>query len=135
MRRAAALALKKMQGGSGGPFAALIVRGGEVVAEGWNAVTTLNDPTAHAEVMAIREACRRLAEHQHVRLVGAATPAAGQRERQQKGETAHAARRGHSSSIDRPLQCLETHRSEVLASTTVRRSCEEPSCEPTDEFR
>jgi guanine deaminase len=60
MRRAAALALEKMRGGSGGPFAALIVRGGEVVAEGWNAVTTLNDPTAHAEVMAIREACRRL---------------------------------------------------------------------------
>jgi tRNA(Arg) A34 adenosine deaminase TadA len=59
MRRAAALALNKMQGG-GGPFAALIVRDGEVVAEGWNAVTTLNDPTAHAEVMAIREACRRL---------------------------------------------------------------------------
>jgi guanine deaminase len=60
MRRAAALALEKMQGGSGGPFGALIVRGGEVVAEGWNAVTILNDPTAHAEVMAIREACRRL---------------------------------------------------------------------------
>lgn len=60
MRRAAALALEKMQGGNGGPFGALIVRGGEVIAEGWNAVTTLNDPTAHAEVMAIREACRRL---------------------------------------------------------------------------
>jgi tRNA(Arg) A34 adenosine deaminase TadA len=60
MRRAAALALEKMQGGTGGPFGALIVRGREVIAEGWNAVTATNDPTAHAEVMAIREACRRL---------------------------------------------------------------------------
>ena len=59
MRRAAALALEKIEGG-GGPFGALVVRGGEIVAEGWNAVTTTNDPTAHAEVMAIREACRRL---------------------------------------------------------------------------
>jgi tRNA(Arg) A34 adenosine deaminase TadA len=60
MRRAIALSLEKMQSGSGGPFGAVIARGGEVVAEGWNQVTSANDPTAHAEVVAIRRACTAL---------------------------------------------------------------------------
>ena len=48
----------------GGPFAALIVRNGEAIAEGVNQVTTSNDPTAHAEIVAIREACRKLGSFQ-----------------------------------------------------------------------
>jgi guanine deaminase len=60
MRRAATLALEKMRANVGGPFGAVIVQGGEIIAEGWNEVTSLNDPTAHAEVMAIRRACARL---------------------------------------------------------------------------
>lgn len=59
MRRAIALASESVRRG-GGPFGAVIVKDGEVVAEGSNSVTLLNDPTAHAEVTAIREACRRL---------------------------------------------------------------------------
>jgi guanine deaminase len=64
MRRAAALALEKMRANIGGPFGAVIVRGKEIIAEGWNEVTSCNDPTAHAEVMAIRRACARLATFQ-----------------------------------------------------------------------
>ena len=60
MRRAIALSMEKMQAGSGGPFGAVIARGGEVVAEGWNQVTSANDPTAHAEIVAIRAACAAL---------------------------------------------------------------------------
>lgn len=60
MQRAAAIAAEKMRAGEGGPFGAVIVRNGAVIAEGWNAVTTANDPTAHAEVMAIRNACAGL---------------------------------------------------------------------------
>ncbi len=60
MRRAIALSLEKMQAGSGGPFGAVIARHGEIVAEGWNQVTSSNDPTAHAEVVAIRRACAAL---------------------------------------------------------------------------
>jgi guanine deaminase len=48
----------------GGPFAALVVKDGEVVASGANRVTLANDPTAHAEIVAIREACRTLAAFQ-----------------------------------------------------------------------
>lgn len=59
MRRAIALANESVKKG-GGPFGAVIVKDGEVVAEGSNSVTILNDPTAHAEVTAIREACRKL---------------------------------------------------------------------------
>jgi len=60
MRRAIALSMEKMQSGSGGPFGAVIARNGEVVAEGWNQVTSSADPTAHAEVVAIRRACQAL---------------------------------------------------------------------------
>jgi tRNA(Arg) A34 adenosine deaminase TadA len=60
MARAIALSLENVRQGAGGPFAAVVVRDGEIIAEGANAVTTTNDPTAHAEVVAIREACRKL---------------------------------------------------------------------------
>ncbi len=60
MRRAIELSAERMRAGQGGPFGAVIVRHGEIVAEGWNNVTTANDPTAHAEVSAIRTACARL---------------------------------------------------------------------------
>jgi guanine deaminase len=60
MRRAIALSLEKMRAGLGGPFGAVVVQRGAIVAEGFNQVTTLLDPTAHAEVVAIRLACRAL---------------------------------------------------------------------------
>ncbi len=60
MRRAVALSAEKMRAGFGGPFGAVVARNGEVIAEGFNQVTSNRDPTAHAEVVAIREACRRL---------------------------------------------------------------------------
>ncbi len=64
MRRAIALADESVRRG-GGPFGAVIVKDGVIIAEGSNSVTILNDPTAHAEVSAIREACRRLGTFQH----------------------------------------------------------------------
>ena len=60
MRRAVELARQNVLAGTGGPFAALIVRDGEVIAEAANSVTTTNDPTAHGEVNAIRKACAAL---------------------------------------------------------------------------
>jgi guanine deaminase len=60
MRRAIALSLDMMRSGKGGPFGAVVARGGQIVAEGFNQVTTSNDPTAHAEVVAIRLACQAL---------------------------------------------------------------------------
>ena len=60
MKRAIALALENVHSGSGGPFAALVVKDGRIIAEGANRVTTTNDPTAHAEVVAMRGACRVL---------------------------------------------------------------------------
>jgi tRNA(Arg) A34 adenosine deaminase TadA len=60
MREAIRLSREKMQRGAGGPFGAVIVRQGKIIARGWNRVTSINDPTAHAEVTAIRAACRRL---------------------------------------------------------------------------
>lgn len=63
MARAIALAVANVRAG-GGPFAALIARGAAVVAEGTNRVTATNDPTAHAEVVAIRAACAHLGTFQ-----------------------------------------------------------------------
>lgn len=60
MRRAIALSHERMEAGDGGPFGAVIVRDGAIVAEGWNQVTSENDPTAHAEIVAIRRACAAL---------------------------------------------------------------------------
>ncbi len=60
LRRAIALAVRNVEAGNGGPFGAVIVRAGEVVAEAGNSVFTANDPTAHAEVNAIRAACKKL---------------------------------------------------------------------------
>jgi tRNA(Arg) A34 adenosine deaminase TadA len=60
MRRAIELSRLHMEAGEGGPFGAVVVKDGEVVGEGWNRVTSTCDPTAHAEVTAIRAACARL---------------------------------------------------------------------------
>jgi guanine deaminase len=60
MKRAIELALENVRSGRGGPFGVVIVKGGQVLAEGANSVTSTNDPTAHAEIVAIREACRKL---------------------------------------------------------------------------
>ncbi len=60
MRRAVELSRHGMMKGDGGPFGCVVVRGGEVVGEGWNRVVATNDPTAHGEVVAIRDACARL---------------------------------------------------------------------------
>lgn len=49
-----------MQNGAGGPFGAVIVKDGQIIGEGWNQVTSSNDPTAHAEVVAIRDATKNL---------------------------------------------------------------------------
>lgn len=59
MQRAIDLAVENVRNG-GGPFGAVIARGGEIVAEGVNRVTSQHDPTAHAEVQAIRKACSEL---------------------------------------------------------------------------
>jgi len=58
MRQAIELSREKMNDGHGGPFGAIIAQGQEIIGQGFNAVTSLNDPTAHAEVMAIRNACQ-----------------------------------------------------------------------------
>ncbi|HZL09457.1 MAG TPA: nucleoside deaminase [Prolixibacteraceae bacterium] len=60
MRRAIALAETGMNADSGGPFGAVVVKNDEIIAEGFNRVVSTNDPTAHAEVIAIREACKKL---------------------------------------------------------------------------
>jgi guanine deaminase len=60
LRRAIALAVTNVESGNGGPFGAVIVREGEVLAEAGNSVFTTNDPTAHAEINAIRAACQKL---------------------------------------------------------------------------
>lgn len=60
MQEAIRLAVENVRSGRGGPFAALVVCDGRIIATGANAVTSANDPTAHAEIMAIRNACSKL---------------------------------------------------------------------------
>lgn len=60
LRRAIALATENVIGARGGPFGAVIVRDGRIVGEGANSVTSTSDPTAHAEIVAIRAACNAL---------------------------------------------------------------------------
>ncbi len=64
MERAVELSIAKMREGKGGPFGAVVVKDGEIIATGFNNVISGNDPTAHAEVMAIREACKKLGTFQ-----------------------------------------------------------------------
>jgi guanine deaminase len=64
LRRAIEMAKKGIDGGMGGPFGCVIVKDGMVIGEGCNRVTSTNDPTAHAEVVAIRDACRHLGDYQ-----------------------------------------------------------------------
>jgi guanine deaminase len=64
MRRAIELSVENVRSGKGGPFGAVVVCGGNIIAEGSNLVTSTNDPTAHAEIMAIRNACAALGQFQ-----------------------------------------------------------------------
>lgn len=64
MQHAIALSRKGMESGDGGPFGAVVVKGDEIIGEGWNQVLATTDPTAHAEVVAIRQACERLGAFQ-----------------------------------------------------------------------
>lgn len=60
MARAIELSMESVRSGKGGPFGAVVVKAGGILAEGTNVVTSTNDPTAHAEIMAIREACKKI---------------------------------------------------------------------------
>jgi guanine deaminase len=60
MRAAIRLSLAKMCENCGGPFGAIVVRKNKIVGRGWNRVTSAKDPTAHAEISAIRDACKKL---------------------------------------------------------------------------
>jgi tRNA(Arg) A34 adenosine deaminase TadA len=60
MARAIELSIENVRTGRGGPFGAVVVKDGKMIAEAANNVTGTNDPTAHAEILAIREACRKL---------------------------------------------------------------------------
>ncbi|QFU17053.1 nucleoside deaminase [Microvirga thermotolerans] len=62
LARAIALSREHMNNGAGGPFGAVIVRDGRILGEGWNRVTSAKDPTAHAEVVAIRRACEAVGD-------------------------------------------------------------------------
>jgi tRNA(Arg) A34 adenosine deaminase TadA len=64
MREAIRLSIEKMQAGLGGPFGAVVVKDGQIIARGFNQVTTTHDPTCHAEVDAIRKACQALGTFQ-----------------------------------------------------------------------
>ena len=61
MARAIQLSIDNVQSGRGGPFGAVVVRDGAIIGEAANQVTSTNDPSAHAEVLAIRGACQKLA--------------------------------------------------------------------------
>src|SRR5437764_13366134 len=60
MREAIRLSIQMMRRNKGGPFGAVVVKGSKIVGRGCNQVTSTNDPTAHAEIVAIRDACKRL---------------------------------------------------------------------------
>ena len=62
MGLAVELATQHMEAGAGGPFGAVVVRAGQIIGSGWNRVTSHNDPTAHAEVSAIRAACESVGD-------------------------------------------------------------------------
>lgn len=64
MREAIRLSIHNVESGNGGPFGAVVVKNGEIIARGENNVTSTNDPTAHAEVTAIRRACEKLGTFQ-----------------------------------------------------------------------
>jgi guanine deaminase len=64
MKQAIRLAVENVKSGNGGPFGAVVVKDGKVISTGVNSVTSANDPTAHAEVVAIREACKKLESFQ-----------------------------------------------------------------------
>jgi len=64
MQEAIDLSRKGMEEGKGGPFGCVIVKDGEIIGRGNNSVLSLNDPTAHAEIMAIRDACKNLGHFQ-----------------------------------------------------------------------
>ena len=64
MRKAIALSVENVTNNLGGPFGAVIVKDNKIIATGANCVTTANDPTAHAEVVAIRNACKKLGSFQ-----------------------------------------------------------------------
>lgn len=64
LREAIRLSRTRMRQGRGGPFGAVVARDGAIIARGWNVVTSSLDPTAHAEVVAIRRACRKLGTFQ-----------------------------------------------------------------------
>jgi guanine deaminase len=64
LERAIALSKQGMESGQGGPFGCVIVKNNEIIGEGNNRVTSSNDPTAHAEIVAIRQACQKLGTYQ-----------------------------------------------------------------------
>ena len=64
MREAIRLSIENVETGNGGPFGAVVVKDGKIIARGANQVTATNDPTAHAEVVAIRKACEVLGSFQ-----------------------------------------------------------------------
>lgn len=60
MQEAIKLSFEMMRKNKGGPFGAVVTKGGKLISKGWNQVTSSNDPTAHGEVVAIRRACKKL---------------------------------------------------------------------------